>query len=146
MRTAQEEFRAMVRRWVGPGLRELGFKGSGQAFWLPSDDFFVVLGFQKSLSSDAARVRFTVNVSVISKAAWENERRERTYLPEKPSANTYYGVPWQKRIGELVPWLAGDPWWSLDAGQGGEDTAAEIVGVIRESVLPAIREVTELRR
>ena len=73
--TAQEMFRAMVRDQVAPALRDLGFKGSGQVYLLPSETHWAMLSFQKSASSDAASVRFAVNFDVTTKQEWEHRRR-----------------------------------------------------------------------
>lgn len=67
--TAQQVFSEMLRSVVAPGLRERGFRGSGQSFWLPDDRMWAQVGFQKSVSSTKDAVRFTVNLGVTDKAA-----------------------------------------------------------------------------
>ena len=62
--SAQEIFAAMLRDELAPRLRQLGFKGSRQAFLLPDDHRWIQIGFQKSAWSDAGSVRFTANVTV----------------------------------------------------------------------------------
>jgi Domain of unknown function (DUF4304) len=57
----------------------MGFKGSGQSFTLPSKTHWVLLGFQKSMTSNAKAVRFTVNLTAASKQAWS--RTARSLLP-----------------------------------------------------------------
>lgn len=64
-------------------LRAIGFKGSGQNFRLPSDDHWAMLGSQKSTSSDATHVRFTANVLVVSRVAWDAARAEQQ-VPDPP--------------------------------------------------------------
>jgi hypothetical protein len=66
--SAQETFRNLMKTLIAPGLRALGFKGSGQNYQLPSDDHWAMLGFQKSVSSDSETIRFTINVLVVSRA------------------------------------------------------------------------------
>jgi len=73
--TAQDVFRATMRDEIAPALRELGFKGSGQVYLLPSETHWAMLSFQKSASSDAAGVRFAVNFDVTTKQEWEHRRR-----------------------------------------------------------------------
>jgi Domain of unknown function (DUF4304) len=80
--TAQDTYAEMLKTLVAPGLRAIGFKGSGQNYRLPSDDYWAMLGFQKSTSSDAAHVRFTANVLVVSRSAWDAVRAESPHLPE----------------------------------------------------------------
>jgi hypothetical protein len=66
MPTAQVVFERMLREEVAPALRELGLRGSGQRFRLPSESHWALLAFQKSQWSDADEIRFTVNVMTVS--------------------------------------------------------------------------------
>jgi uncharacterized protein DUF4304 len=92
MPTAQEAYKEMLKTAIAPGLRSSGFKGSGQNYRLPSDHYWAMLGFQKSTSSDAGRVRFTVNVLVVSRSKWDAVRAESPHLPERPTATTFWGT------------------------------------------------------
>ena len=85
MDTALDVFRLMMREEIAPELRRMGFKGSGQSFILPSEAHWVLLGFQKARASYAEYVRFTVNVTAVSKRAWVEARSERSYLSERPN-------------------------------------------------------------
>jgi Domain of unknown function (DUF4304) len=124
---------------VAPGLRAIGFKGSGQNYRLPSDDHWAMLGFQKSTSSDPTHVRFTANVVVVSRSSWDAVRAESPHLPERPTATTYWGTyVWQKRIGELLP-DGEDMWWDVEAGADEAELADAIVWAVRDYVLPAMR-------
>ena len=136
----------MLRSEVALRLRELGFKGSGQSYTLPDDDAWVLVGFQKFTSSTADEVQFTINVTVASKALWNEMRRERK-LPEKPSANTFYGTfAWQQRIATLMD-ADNDVTWSVRAGQPTEPVTGNVVRAIEMYALPAIEsKLTELRR
>ena len=42
--TAQETYGEMLKALVAPGLRAMGFKGSGQNYRVPSDDYWALLG------------------------------------------------------------------------------------------------------
>jgi hypothetical protein len=53
MGSALDRFRTMMRHDVAPELRRMGFRGPGQSFMLPSEDHWVLLGFQKSRSRSA---------------------------------------------------------------------------------------------
>jgi Domain of unknown function (DUF4304) len=117
----------------------MGFTGSGRAFSLPDENHYAILGFQKSAYSDAAQVRFTVNVLVVSKRAWSKAREERSYMPEKPSPNTLWGVGWGGRIGSLLPGNK-DKWWRLSDFRDIERVAAELIDSIREHVLPMMQQ------
>jgi Domain of unknown function (DUF4304) len=141
---AQEKFAAMLRDEVAPALRELGFKGSGQSYQIPNETCWALLGFQKNKWSSADHVMFTANVTVVSRAAWDEARAERPYLKERPSPNSYYGTfAWQDRIGMLMP-RGEDHWWDVVAETDMRDTAASVVEAVRDFVLPAMRD--EIRR
>jgi uncharacterized protein DUF4304 len=92
VQTAQDTYAAMLKTLIAPGLRAVGFKGSGQNYRLPSDDYWAMLGFQKSTSSDAGHVRFTGNVVVVSRSGWDTVRAESPHLPQRPTATTYWGT------------------------------------------------------
>lgn len=144
--TAQDSFKAMLREEIGPALRELGFKGSGQRFELPSDRYWALIGFQRSAWSDSAEVRFTINVTVASRSGWAEARSTRPFLGERPAPNAIYSAPtiamqdyvWQSRIGRLLP-AGTDRWWQVSAGMDARPVAAEVIGVIRDYALPAMR-------
>lgn len=143
MASALDLFRTMMREQVGPELRRMGFKGSGQSFSIPSDRHWVVLGFQKSRTSSSDSVGFTVNVTVASKSAWAEARSDVSYLPVRPSANTRYGPPaWQERIGRLLPDRQ-DRWWTLTRNSSTTPMAADVVRAIRDYAMPAIRQQLE---
>jgi len=146
MGSALDRFRTMIREHVAPELRRMGFRGSGQSFMLPSEDHWVLLGFQKSRSSSAEAVRFTVNITVVSKQEWAQAREHASYLPERPTPNTSYGTftRW-KRIGRLLPdgW---DRWWTLSSGSSTASIAAEVLDTIRIYALPAIHQQLEASR
>jgi hypothetical protein len=136
--SAIETFRSMMWEGIAPELRRIGFKGSGQSFSLPSDENWVLLGFQKMMSSNSQAVRFTVNVTAFPKQAWAEERQARDFLPERPSPNTWYGYNlWQRRIGHLLPDRQ-DHWWLVTPGRSTESVAGEVLDAIHTYVLPAI--------
>jgi hypothetical protein len=143
--TAQETFAAMLRDEVAPALRKLGLKGSGQRYELPSDDYWAIVGFQKSKWSDAAEVAFTLNLTVASRRGCAEARATHPHLPERPSpTRTLYGAGvdkwiWQSRIGLLLP-DRNDRWWDVTAGQDTRALATELIDIIRDRALPAMRE------
>ncbi|TML90638.1 MAG: DUF4304 domain-containing protein [Actinobacteria bacterium] len=137
--TAQEAFTMMVKDEIAPALRELGFKGSGQRFTLPSETHWALLGLQKFTWSDRDRVDFTANVTVVGRDVWEAQRAERPHLPARPSANTYYGTyAWQTRIGALAG-RGEDAIWRVSPDRPTDRVAAEFVTAVRDHVLPAMR-------
>lgn len=143
MVSAIDSFRAMMREEIGPQLRWMGFKGSGQSYLLPSGTHWILLGFQKSMYSDRRNVRFTVNVTAVSKEVWTKTRTQRSRLPERPSANSRYGpFAWQERIGQLLP-DGEDRWWTIEANAPTEATAVDVLRAIRGYALPAIQKQVE---
>jgi hypothetical protein len=117
---------AAIKQQVSPALRDLGLRGSGGRYHLPSESHWVLLGFQKSAYSDAAEVRFTVNLAVISRSVWEAKRAELSHLNERPSASVIYGS-WaaHERIGRLTPG-GEDKWWRIG------DNAAPVTDVVND--------------
>lgn len=135
--TAQETFNAMLREQVAPRLRALGFRGSGQSYSLPSDEAWVLVGFQKFKWSDQEEVEFTLNLTVGSKAAWDEARAERPYLPQRPSANTFYGTyVWQERIGSIVG--RGDRIWKVRAARPTDAVAEDLLTEFESKALPVM--------
>src|SRR5438093_6746629 len=102
----------MLRLAIAPGLRALGFKGSGQVYEPPDEQYWSLLGFQRSVASDRHEARFTINLSVAEKAGWAEARREHSYYPVKPNPNIHCGFEWYERIGSLLPEHK-DHWWRL---------------------------------
>jgi hypothetical protein len=137
--TAQETYAEMLKTLVAPGLRAIGFKGSAQDYRLQSDDYWALLGFQKSTSSDASHVRFTCNVLVVSKSRWDAVRAESPHLPERPTATTFWGTfVWQKRIGALLPG-GEDLWWEAEADGDLAELAGAVLWAVQDYALPAMR-------
>lgn len=137
--TAQESFATLMRLHVAPALRDLGFKGSGAVFNLPEAGFWASVGFQRSVYSDRDEVRFTANLTVVSRSVWQAIRAEKPYLPERPAPNTFYGRSvWQERIGGLLPG-GEDKWWHLGPDTDLEALARDVVAAISDFGLPAMR-------
>jgi hypothetical protein len=133
--TAQDVFRAMLRDDIAPALRRMGFKGSGQAFILPSETHWALLSFQKSMHSTSDSVRFAVNYDVTTKEEWENRRRT-------------FGAPKRPTPSWLHNGSIGDPphargqvqhWWILRVEDPTAPLAAEVLSRIHGEALPAMR-------
>ncbi len=130
----------MVRDRLAPALRAMGFRGSGQAYTLPSDTHWAMLGLQRDKWSDRNRLAFTVNVSVVSRSAWEQTRERVPWVGVRPSANGVEPVDYelQVRIGDLCG--RGDYWWPVSADGSDEDsTLDDVLAVIEQYALPALR-------
>jgi Domain of unknown function (DUF4304) len=129
----------MIKTQLAPGLRSLGFKGSGRNYELPDPDYWAMLGFQASMYSDRMEVRFAINLLVVSRETWERETASRSYLGAKPGANWGPGpFAWWERLGILMP-DGGDKWWRVKAGQNTDELARELIDAIERYGLPAMR-------
>lgn len=141
--TAQELYDAAIKQRVSPALRDLGFRGSGGRYHLPSESHWVLLGLQKSAYSDRAEIRFTVNLAVIPRSVWEAKRSELSYLNERPSAGVIYG-PWaaHARIGSLTPG-GEDKWWRIgDSAAPVTDVVDDLLHDIERYAVPWLRAMT----
>lgn len=139
METVQDEFKLLMKDRIAPKLRELGFKGSGQNYSLPSDAYWALVGFQKSMFSDSHELKFTINILVVNKNEWEKARSERSYFPAKPNPTTKWGIGWERRIGFLLPEKC-DHWWSMELNSNLENISGQVVESVAKYVLPAIHE------
>lgn len=129
----------MIRDCLSPRLRALGFKGSGGAYEWPSESHWAIVGVQASQFSSAAGVKFTLNYQVVRRDAWDEARRDRTYLGVRPKPNSIAGsFVWHARIGKL---MAGgeNKWWSLSPSTDAEAIAAEVAAAVENYVVPSIQ-------
>lgn len=142
MDKAQARFKTWTKGALAPGLRKLGFTGSGQTFTLPDSECWALLGVQKSSSSTADHVKFTLNLSVVNRELWSELREwEHYWLAARPTANATGPGQTGGRIGSLLP--AGiDTWWSItDRSTTTEltDLSLEVVSAVRDFGLPEFR-------
>lgn len=87
----QDVYADLMKTVFAPALRGAGLRGSNGRFELPSDLYWAQLGFQKSVYSCADEVRFTVNISVISRAEWASQSAAKPYLGKRPRPSAHYG-------------------------------------------------------
>jgi hypothetical protein len=139
--TAQEMFRQMMRGEIAPALRALGFKGSGQTYFLPSETHWALLSFQRSqLSSTVVRIKFAVNYDVTTRKEWNEYRRTRG-APERPSGS-WLGL--RTIVDRRGPYGGGlQHWWELGVGSPVEPLAEDVITRIANEALPEMRELVE---
>ena len=130
----------LMKDSIGPGLRGRGWKGSGLNWVRPHPTHWVLVGWQKSTSSNAATVAVTGNLKVIAKDAWDAENVPAGRVPPRPSSATSWGVGWEKRLGEVMPDSSGDRWWSVRAGDDLAVIAREVMEALDAFGLPAIEQ------
>lgn len=128
-----------MKERFAPFLREAGLRGSGGRFTLASETYWLLLGFQKSTSSDRHEVRFTVNVSAIRRDVWDAQRAATPYLGRTPQPATLYG-PWaeQQRIGMLTP-SGLDKWWRLRPDRNVDAFVADVLADLRQYAIPWLK-------
>ncbi|WP_018277778.1 DUF4304 domain-containing protein [Teredinibacter turnerae] len=138
MSTAQVKFKELIKNTIAPALRENGLKGSGQEFSIKSDDYWALIGLQKSMYSDSQGLKFTINIYVVSKQQWEEGREQYSYFPKKPSPNTKWQLGWSERIGMLMPSKL-DHWWEFNNRTEERELAQQVVHAIMEYAVPAMQ-------
>ena len=128
----------LMRTRLAPGLRQLGFRGSGMKFGLPDEGGnHALLGLQKHPLNDAAMCRFTVNLAFFPREQWERLRVEEPWLPKEPNPNDVHPSGWTRRLGQLLD-PPRDLWWSIDAASDVNAVAEEVLDLIRDIALPEL--------
>jgi hypothetical protein len=130
----------MIKTELAPGLRSLGFTGSGRNYDLGWAEHWAMLGLQASQWSDRERLTFTINLLVVSRKVWAQQREEHAFLGAKPAPNIHPGpFAWHERIGMVMPDNL-DTWWEVRAGGNTEPVAREALEAVEVYGLPAMRE------
>lgn len=149
MASAQEKFAELLRNHLGPALRSIGFKGSGQEFVRPDDNLWIMIGIQRSAFSDLSELRFTVQLTVIHKRKWADLRAAHPGQPgfrDRPYPTRFYGQGlWQWRLGRLFP-TPEDKWWIVTPDSDASVVAEDVVAAIRTYGVPAIAREAERAR
>lgn len=136
---ARQLFDQMLRTQVAPALRELGFRGSRQAFNLQNESGdHALLGFQQDNGNTADACRFTANVGFVSRHDWDRARARCSRLPAKPSPNAMWPTGWWERVGLLLD-QPHDHWWTIRTAEDVPAIADHVVAVVRCSALPYLR-------
>ncbi|WP_170114207.1 DUF4304 domain-containing protein [Kangiella spongicola] len=138
MSTVQVKFKELMKISLAPALRESGLKGSGQTYSIKSDEYWALIGFQKSLYSDSQGLKFTINIYVVPKQEWEESREKYSYFPQKPSANTKWQIGWSERIGTLMPSKL-DHWWEFNSQTNESELVRQVVEAISKYAVPAMQ-------
>lgn len=138
--TGQDTYKKFINEQISPVLRSLGFSGSAGTYQMPNDKAYILIGFQKSKWSTKEVVKFTVNVSVISRKVWEDAVNRGLVSDKMPSAVVGYLVDlWSRRLSQIT-FLGSfrDKWWKITASTDLETTAEDILRRIKKHALPAI--------
>jgi hypothetical protein len=142
-KTAQQAYASMVKVDLSPGFWARGWSGSGGRYQLPSDSHWVLVGLQKSAYSDLDEVRFAVNLSVVSRAAWE-EIAKRPGRQAAPTPNTHPGSQgWWERLGMLASPDHRDLWWSVSMRSDLSEVAGSVLTAFDQFGVPWLRNACE---
>lgn len=138
MGEAQDRLGRLIKTLWGPALREIGFTGSGKVWTLPDERDWVMLGFQTSQASTGEEAKFTINLLVVGKSAWDEARAGHSAYSAKPSPNTIARHRYVQRAGFLSH--GRDHWWRLDGdGRNERQVGDEVLRILRDLVVPKLR-------
>jgi hypothetical protein len=137
-------YRTFLRERIAPALRLLGLRGSGNVFLLPHEGCWALVGFQASEHwARAGIVKFTINLTVANKAAWDVMRTQKLWYPARPPANSSSGMSPAEdiRIGSLIPVSATmhDRWWTIDDEHTSDEVADEVIAAVRDHGIPWLK-------
>ncbi|RKR73394.1 DUF4304 domain-containing protein [Frondihabitans australicus] len=140
---ARDAFRDMLRDRVGPGLRELGFAGSGNTWRLRGDaGDWAVVNFQKSQWGSSQAVRFYINMLFVLEPMREflvdYEQRRPSRIPGR------FDHVWEKRLDRLPrKGLSMRQIWDFADGADAEGVAAEVVSTVEVAAMPTFRRLLD---
>jgi Domain of unknown function (DUF4304) len=110
-------------------LRPRGYRRRGLTFWRDSDGVRQFVNLQRSTSSTALAVRFTLNLAVLcpkALASWEPEF-------------SVWSAPWCARIGAFIS--SEDKWWQATSEEEASVAAAEILHTLSNSAMQVLEEI-----
>lgn len=120
---------------IGKILRPRGYRKRGLTFWRDVDDVRQLVNLQRSTSSTASEVRFTINLAVLcpkALASWELEY-------------SVASAPWCDRIGSYGA-FAQDKWWSATSEEEARAAVEAVLQMLNSAleILEAIDSVSKL--
>lgn len=113
-------------------LKSYGYKRQGNYFYKQDNENVCVIQLQKSMSSSANEIKFTVNLGVCSQAI----RQFGSVTPpkNKPIIDDCH---WNRRLGELLP-IKYDKWWYINENTHINELKQELQSHIVSLVIPEI--------
>lgn len=135
---------------IRDGLREHGFKGSGQSFYLRDDAGAFVVGFKTDKNDTRDKIKFTINLGFGLRALYD--RYPWPKEPKTPSAGQCHFV---QRIGWYNYHRAADPitkqtllsgvatkvhdvWWAIERPGDADDVIPQVRSLLLEVALPEV--------
>lgn len=104
---AKRRFDELIKRILAPGLREMGFAGSGRSYRLAATtDFHAQVGVHR-LGTYPDSIRFTLAFNLISAEHWENYRTQHARAGRRPRPTMHYGwgewgCCWWARVDQFI--------------------------------------------
>ncbi len=119
---------------VGNFLKHHNYGKKGNTFYRFEKNNWMLINFQKSVSSSPRKVLFTINVGICSTAL----RKTLNEIPQnvKPIIDDCH---WQKRIGYIMAQKQ-DIWWEVNNNADIEGLANNILLIIDTFVFPEIEQ------
>jgi hypothetical protein len=117
---------------VGTALKRHGYQKKEEVFYVFKNGNWGLVDIQKSRSTAANSISFTINVGVCSTALRSIMGIGPT--EDKPEIEDCH---WRTRLGFLMPEKK-DLWWSLEDGSTTDTAIAEISNLIEAFAVPAI--------
>ncbi len=112
-----------IVREVGAYMKSRGYRKRALTFSRFYDGNRAIVAFQRSVSNTGDRVKFTLNLGIIS--------------ARTPDQLTVHEAHVLHRIGRFVPGQF-DYWWEVYEKNDGEGLGAQIVAIFSETALPFI--------
>jgi hypothetical protein len=132
--TAQEAFARLVATELHPTLKSHGFSKKALTFYKHTDENFTLVQLQKSSSSTAASLSFTMNVSAYS-GRIQRGLEPIIWTPNVSRVPTEPDCQLRQRIGSLLP-EAKDVWWTVHDGADLADLGARLRAVLTDLAFP----------
>ncbi|WP_374950017.1 DUF4304 domain-containing protein [Mucilaginibacter sp.] len=125
-----DNYKLLIAELV-PFLKMVGYRKSGESFFLDKEGNIGLVNFQRSKNSNSSSILFTINLGVYSSALKMFDSFE---VKSKPTLSDCH---WRKRIGCLMPDRQ-DFWWEIDDTISSTKLAAEILDVLKERAIPEV--------
>jgi Domain of unknown function (DUF4304) len=141
MTSVGEEFKSLEKD-VYAILSKCGYRKRKSKYQSQTDDTIVVVGLQKSRSSTANSIKFTINASVYLRRLLDPEYDDIENLAD-------YGGHCYWRIGDMLA-NHRDLWWVIDDGRDSAEIRDEVLRLVEDTLLPFLaafpseREIVQL--
>lgn len=127
----EQQFKAILAAANGV-LKPAGFRKSGSTFRLFAEGNCAIVNFQRSQSSTADELKFTINTGVVSRRLFEARK---IFENDKLETSKESDAHLRQRIGWLLPDKQ-DKWWILSGSRTASTVVAEIAAALADLAVP----------